>query len=228
MLQGSHHTQASLPCSQPAAASYTICTNTTTQTKLPCLPWYDISRAQGFLNSFSEFYGHMWVLKLLRTLACFCIKFKDNVLLYFVVIFSCVSLSLSTSCLGLFPSISVHICYLFLHSYACPPVLMRPQCFWFNLFSLGFSQTFLCLPFVARSFDLGFWTCRFIINSHLYFFDLPALPVSTFGSSLLCSSLHYGSFKCIIVSPLAETVLVWVSDSMLKYHWHYGLHNVCV
>lgn len=85
-------------------------------------------------------------------------------------------------------------------------------------FSLGFSQTFLCLPFVARSFDLGFWTCRFIINSHLYFFYLPALPVSTFGSSLLCSSLHYGSFKCIIVSPLAETVLVWVSDSMLKYH----------
>lgn len=157
MLQGSHHTQTSLPCSQPAAASYTICTNTTTQTKLPCLPWYDISRAQGFLNSFSEFYGHMWVLKLLRTLACFCIKFKDNVLLYFVVIFSCVSLSLSTSCLGLFPSISVHICYLFLHSYACPPVLMRPQCFWFVLFRF-FSDfplpAFCCSLFWSGILDL--------------------------------------------------------------------------
>ena len=197
----------------------------------------------------------MWVIKLLRTLACFCVKSKDHhqiwqkklmplrrqlsllnvhfclymvrvwgyFLFYFVVIFSCVLLWLSTSCLGLFPSISVHICYLFLCSCACPPVLVCCLCFWFVLFSF-----FSDFPFVACSFDLGFWTFGFIIKSLLFFFYLPTLPVSTFGSSLLCSSLHDRRFKCIIVSSLAENVLVWVSDSMLRYCWHYGLHNVGV
>lgn len=121
----------------------------------------------------------MWVLELLRTLACFCIKFKDDFLLYFVVIFLCVLLSLPTSCLGLFPFISVHICYLFLYSYARPPVPMRPQCFWFVLFSFFSdfpSPAFLLLALliwdfgpVDLSLNLTFssFTCLPCLCSHL-------------------------------------------------------------